>query len=110
MRSRTSSGGGGGLSLAGKLPAFDRPTEYVALVEPGHYTFYHGHIGSTDTRKESMSMRVRVGGQRVRLAAVHGQVVQVAPRVICVGALARFNLNADHLLPLAKKTARDASA
>jgi coenzyme F420-reducing hydrogenase alpha subunit len=36
------------LSLAGNLPIFERDTEYVALVEPGRYPFYHGHIGSTD--------------------------------------------------------------
>ena len=36
------------LSLAGKIPPFDRETEYVGLVD-GTYTFYHGDIGSTDT-------------------------------------------------------------
>ena len=35
-------------ALAGKIPAFERPTEYIALVQPNVYTFYHGKIGSTD--------------------------------------------------------------
>ena len=39
------------LSVADKLPAFERDTEYVSLVQknPPTYTFYHGDIGSTDT-------------------------------------------------------------
>ncbi|MCX5637999.1 MAG: nickel-dependent hydrogenase large subunit, partial [Planctomycetota bacterium] len=36
--------------VAGKLPAFERPTEYISLVQkkPPTYTFYHGDITSND--------------------------------------------------------------
>ena len=94
------------LSLAGKLPAFDRPTEYVALVDPGHYTFYHGEIGSTDAKTP---MPVRTFEQ-----AVNEYVSPQSTAKWCkwhresymAGALARFNLNADFLHPMAKETAK----
>ncbi len=93
------------LSLAGKLPAFERPTEYVALVDPGHYTFYHGQIGSTDG--DPMPVRQFE-------AAVNEYVTPQSTAKWCrwhrdsymVGALARYNLNANYLLPLAKGTAK----
>ncbi|MDP2990621.1 MAG: Ni/Fe hydrogenase subunit alpha [Kiritimatiellota bacterium] len=93
------------LSLAGKLPDFKRDTEYVALVEPGNYTFYHGLIGSTDT-----STPVPV---RQFESVVNEYVSPQSTAKWCkwhrdayaVGALARFNLNASFLRPLAKKTA-----
>ena len=34
--------------LVGELPDFERETEYVALVNPPSYPFYHGKIGSSD--------------------------------------------------------------
>jgi coenzyme F420-reducing hydrogenase alpha subunit len=93
------------LSLADKLPAFERDTEYVALVEPGVYTFYHGAIGSTDTPDkvdihnfESVANEYVTPQSTAKWAKWHRDSY-------AVGALARFNLNADHLLPLAKKTA-----
>jgi len=94
------------LAQAHRLPRFERPTEYVALTGAGYYTFYHGQIGSTDTD---------------RLVAVN-QFESVANEYVCaqstakwtrwhrdsyaVGALARYNLNADRLLPMAKEAAR----
>jgi sulfhydrogenase subunit alpha len=94
------------LSLAGKLPVFDRATEYIALVNPGEYSFYHGNIGSTDT-KETVPV------QKFESVA-NEYVVQQSTAKWCkwhrdsymCGALARFNLNADDLLPLAKATAK----
>ena len=93
------------LSLAGKLPAFERPTEYVGLVQPGHYSFYHGDIGTTDGKP------LPVGQFE---AAVNEYVSPQSTAKWCkwhrdsylVGALARYNLNADHLHPLAKETAK----
>jgi sulfhydrogenase subunit alpha len=94
------------LSLAGKLPALDRPTEYVALVDPGHYTFYHGGIGSTDA-KDLLPVRQFE-------SAVNEYVSPQSTAKWCkwhresymAGALARFNLNAEHLHPMAKETAK----
>ncbi len=94
------------LSLAGKIPAFERPTEYVALADPGHYSFYHGAIGSTDV-KETLPVREFE-------SAVNEYVSPQSTAKWCkwhrdsymAGALARFNLAAEHLLPLAKETAQ----
>ncbi|MFH0952797.1 MAG: Ni/Fe hydrogenase subunit alpha [Verrucomicrobiota bacterium] len=94
------------LSLAGKLPAFDRPTEYVALVDPGHYSFYHGRIGSTDT-KETVPVQAfeSVSNEYVSSQSTAKWCKWHRESYMC-GALARFNLNADHLHPLAKETAK----
>jgi sulfhydrogenase subunit alpha len=93
------------LSLADKLPAFERDTEYIALVEPGMYTFYHGSIGSTDTPDlvdvhdfESVANEYVSRQSTAKWTRWHRDSY-------AVGALARYNLNADHLLPLARKTA-----
>jgi sulfhydrogenase subunit alpha len=94
------------LSLADKLPAFDRETEYISLVDDGAYTFYHGGIGSTDT-DEVVPVRQF---ERVVNEYVTPQSTAKWARwhrdSYAVGALARFNLNADGLLPLAKATAQ----
>jgi len=94
------------LSLAGNLPAFERETEYVALVKQGIYTFYHGDIGSTDIDKavdihdfESVTNEYVSGQSTAKWTKWHRDSY-------AVGALARYNLNADSLLPLAAKTAK----
>jgi len=93
------------LSVADHLPPFDRDTEYIALVDDGTYTFYHGEIGSTDT-DEVVPLHEF---ERVVNEYVSPQSTAKWARwhrdSYAVGALARFNLNADHLLPLAKATA-----
>ena len=93
------------LSLAGNLPAFERETEYIALVEPDVYTFYHGNIGSTDTSEtvdihdfESVVNEYVSPQSTAKWAKWHRESY-------AVGALARYNLNADLLLPKALKTA-----
>lgn len=92
-------------SLTDKLPAFSRDTEYIALVNPPTYPFYHGRIGSTDT-DERVDVR--------EFESVVNEYVspQSTAKWTCwhresyaVGALARFNLNAQHLLPLATEVA-----
>lgn len=94
------------LSLADKIPAFDRDTEYIALVQPGTYTFYHGDIGSTDT-KETVPIH--------QFESVVNEYVSPQSTAkwtrwhrdsYAVGSLARYKLNADYLHPLAKETAR----
>lgn len=92
-------------ALAGKLPAFDRPTEYVALVQPGVYTFYHGEIGTTDAPEKLPVSRF----EEVANEYVNGQSTAKWTRwhrdSYNVGSLARFNLNHKHLHPLATNTA-----
>jgi len=94
------------LSLADKIPAFDRPTEYIALVHPQTYSFYHGNIGSTDTTEiidihefESVANEYVSPQSTAKWTKWHRDSY-------AVGALARFNLNADYLMPLAAKTAK----
>ncbi|MFC1861516.1 Ni/Fe hydrogenase subunit alpha [Chloroflexota bacterium] len=94
------------MSLAGNLPNFERDTEYIALVEPGRYPFYHGHIGSTDIPEmvdihdfESVVNEYISPQSTAKWTKWHRDSY-------AVGALARFNLNSDHLLPLSAKTAK----
>jgi coenzyme F420-reducing hydrogenase alpha subunit len=91
--------------LADGLPEFERDTEYVALVNPPTYPFYHGEIGSTD-----IDTPVPVEGyEGVVNEYVHPQSTakwcKWHRKSYAVGALARFNLNADYLQPLAAATA-----
>ena len=91
--------------LAGGLPAFDRDTEYISLVNPPTYPFYHGEIGSTDT-DEQIPVQ---GFEQVVNEYVHPQSTAKWCKwhraSYAVGALARFNLNAEYLQPMAAETA-----
>ena len=92
-------------SVAGGLPDFDRETEYIALVHPEDYTFYHGSIGSTDTDElVGVDEFERVVNEYVSPQST-AKWTRWHRDSYAVGALARFNLNADLLLPLAKATA-----
>lgn len=93
------------LSLAPKLPAFDRPTEYVALKAPGTYSLYHGPIGSTDTA-ETVPVRQfeRVVNEYVTAQST-AKWCKWHRASYAVGSLARFNLGADYLHPMAAATA-----
>ena len=94
------------LSLAGKLPSFDRDTEYIALKQPDHYTFYHGDIASTDT-DETVPVQEfeRVVNEYV-LPQSTAKWCKWHRDSYAVGSLARFNLNAEHLLPMAVDAAK----
>ncbi len=93
------------LALAGKLPKFDRPTEYIALVNDDEYTFYHGDIGSTDTDElVSVQEFERVANEYVSPQST-AKWTKWHRDAYAVGALARFNLNADKLLPMAREVA-----
>jgi coenzyme F420-reducing hydrogenase alpha subunit len=94
------------LSVAEKLPAFERETEYVSLKQdkPPTYTFYHGDIASTDghTAKvadwESVANEYVVGQSTAKWAKWNRDSY-------AVGALARFNNNAELISPLGKAVA-----
>ena len=94
------------LSLAGNIPNFERQTENIALVQPETYTFYHGNIGSTDTDEivdihnfESVANEYVCPQSTAKWTRWHRDSY-------LVGALARFNLNAEYLLPMASRTAK----
>ena len=93
------------LSLAGGLPNFNRDTEYIALVNPPTYPFYHGSIGSTDTEEivpvqefERVVNEYVVPQSTAKWTRWHRDAYNV-------GALARYNLNSEHLQPLAVEVA-----
>jgi coenzyme F420-reducing hydrogenase alpha subunit len=92
------------LSVAGNLPAFERDTEYVSLVQkkPPTYTFYHGDVASQDAKSavpvskwESVANEYVVPQSTAKYAKWHRDAY-------AVGALARFNNNAELLSPLAQ--------
>jgi coenzyme F420-reducing hydrogenase alpha subunit len=94
------------LSLADKLPAFDRETEYIALKHPDYYTFYHGDIASTDTdEKVPVQEFERVVNEYVSPQST-AKWCKWHRDSYAVGSLARFNLNAEQLLPMAADTAK----
>ncbi len=94
------------LSLADKLPAFTRDTEYIALKTKDVYSFYHGGIASTDVpeitdihRFESVVNEYVSPQSTAKWTKWHRDAYMV-------GALARFNVNADLLLPEAQAVAK----
>lgn len=94
------------LSVADKIPAFERDTEYIALTDPNIYTFYDGLINSTDTDDmvdpndfESVANEYVSQQSTAKWTKWHRESY-------AVGALARFNLNAAQLMPLATKVAK----
>jgi coenzyme F420-reducing hydrogenase alpha subunit len=93
-------------SVADKLPRFQRDTEYVALKQSGIYSFYHGSIASSDTKGvvdihqfESVVNEYVSPQSTAKWCKWHRESY-------AVGALARFNINAELLLPRAKDLAK----
>ncbi|HYL80062.1 MAG TPA: nickel-dependent hydrogenase large subunit, partial [Candidatus Acidoferrum sp.] len=92
------------LDNAGALPAFTRETEYVALVADDEYALYGGVIGSSDTGRhpvedyESLVNEYVVPYSTAKFTRHHRESYMV-------GALARFNLSARLLRPLASQWA-----
>lgn len=96
------------LSVAGGLPKFERPTEYVALkqTKSPRYAFYHGEIASTD---QDATVAIN-DWKTVANEFVSDQSTSKWAKwhrdSYAVGALARFNINADLLSPTAKVVAQ----
>ncbi len=96
------------LSVAENIPDFQRDTEYVSLATiPPSYTLYHGNITSTDNNGKSVSVSE---WQDVANEYVIDQSTAKWTKwnrdAYAVGALARFNNNADHLTDGAKAVAK----
>jgi coenzyme F420-reducing hydrogenase alpha subunit len=88
------------------FPEFERPTEYVALVsDDGAYPLLSGDIGSTDGVRLAKREYRRATNEKVvpHSSAKHTSLSRDA---YAVGALARFNLNHEELLPRAREAAR----
>ncbi len=91
-------------SRAGNFPPFERDTEYIALVAEDEYPFYDGLLGSTDGGPWPVADYRQVINEYVvpHSTAKHAKHNRDS---YMVGALARFNLNSQRLLPLAAKLA-----
>jgi len=93
-------------SVADKLPAFERETEYIALSTPKEYAFYDGDLTSTDTgtlkdykKYQEITNEYLVPQSTAKYAKHHRDSYMV-------GALARFNLNSKQLHPAAQDVAK----
>ncbi len=96
------------LSAAGNIPVFERDTEYVSLKQdnPATYTFYHGDITSTDyDGTVKINDWKSVANEYVNDQSTAKWTKWNRPSY-AVGALARFNNNAELLSPLAKDVAK----
>ncbi len=89
-------------ATASKLPDFSRETEFIALTSPDEYAFYDGKIGSTDTGTAPTNEYLSYTNEYVVPLSTAKRAKHVRDSYM-VGALARFNLNADKLSPLAKQ-------
>ena len=88
------------LANAGALPNFSRETEYIALVNDDHYALYDGDIGSTDTGRHPVDDYESITNEFV-VPQSTAKYTRHARDSYFAGALARFNLNAGMLHPLA---------
>jgi coenzyme F420-reducing hydrogenase alpha subunit len=93
------------LSLADKLPAFERDTEYISLKNPDYYTFYDGKIVSTDVDQEIDVHEFESVANEYVSPQSTAKWTKWHRDSFAVGALARFNNNAEQLLPLARSIA-----
>jgi len=97
---------------AESIPQFERQTEYVSLKQnlPPEYTFYHGDITSTDSNGQTVPVE---NWQQAANEYVNEQSTAKWTKwhrdAYAVGALARFNNNAELLVPQAKATAKSFS-
>jgi len=87
-----------------KLPNFTRETEYIALTTTDEYALYDGIIGSTDTGTHSLEEYESIANEFV-VPQSTAKYCKHNRESYMVGALARFNLNADLLSPSAKDLA-----
>ncbi|HBE95393.1 MAG TPA: Ni/Fe hydrogenase subunit alpha [Desulfovibrio sp.] len=92
-------------SLAGKIPAFERKTEYVALVSPTDYALYWGEIGSSLDERHPVRDYKSVTREYCVPQSTAKWTKNMAESYM-VGALARFNLNAEKLTPGAAAAAK----
>lgn len=92
-------------SLSDRIPAFSRETEYIALRSDQEYALYHGQIGSSDGGTWALGQYKEITNE---FCVPHSTAKYTKHNrdSYMVGALARFNLNADKLTPGAKATAK----
>jgi sulfhydrogenase subunit alpha len=89
-----------------KFPDFVRETEYIALKDPKEYAFISGQIGSSDAGVTPLTNYLNVTNE---FCVPHSTAKYTKNKrdSYMVGALSRFNLNHDQLLPRAKQAAKE---
>lgn len=89
------------------FPSFERDTEYVALVsDDSEYPLLMGDVGSTDGVRMQKKDYRKITNEFV-VAHSSAKHTKLSRESYAVGALARFNLNADKLHPRAKEVAAE---
>jgi len=96
------------LSVAGNIPKFERPTEYISLKQtnPPTYTFYHGEIASTDQKGTVAVNDWKTVANEYVSDQSTAKWTKWHRDSYAVGALARFNNNAESLSPTAQAVAK----
>ncbi|MBN1360141.1 MAG: Ni/Fe hydrogenase subunit alpha [Sedimentisphaerales bacterium] len=96
------------LSVADNLPDFTRETEYISLKQddPRTYTFYHGEIASTDYDGTVAINDWKTVANEYVVDQSTAKWTKWHRDSYAVGALARFNNNAELLSPTAKAVAK----
>jgi coenzyme F420-reducing hydrogenase alpha subunit len=96
-----------GLSHYFKFPEFKRDTEYVALVsDDDEYPLLTGDIGSTDGIRMHKKDYREITNEFI-VPHSSAKRTKLSRKSYAVGALARFNLNAEKLHPAAKEVAAE---
>lgn len=91
-------------SLAGKIPVFERETEYISVSEPGAYAFYNGEIKSSDSGDIPVQDYLRVTNEFI-VPHSSGKHARFNRSSYMVGALARFNNSHAQLTAAARAVA-----
>ncbi|MFA5138485.1 MAG: Ni/Fe hydrogenase subunit alpha [Elusimicrobiota bacterium] len=97
------------LAVAGNIPAFDRPTEYIALSSDDAYALYDGQIQSVLPDGKKQRYPVKDYRKVTNETVVPASTAKYSSNKLdsyAVGALARFNNNYDKLNPQAKDAAK----
>ncbi len=99
------------LSLRDKIPDFERPSEYISLSDKNNYAIYDGVIQSTYVDKLDciennypLADYLSVTNEYISQWSTAKYCKNIKPSYM-VGALSRFNNNAQYLHPRAKQVA-----
>jgi sulfhydrogenase subunit alpha len=88
------------------IPDFVRETEYIALKDKSEYAFIHGDIASSDAGITPLENYLDVTNEFC-VPWSTAKYARNKRESYMVGALSRFNLNYDQLLPSAKAAAKE---
>jgi coenzyme F420-reducing hydrogenase alpha subunit len=87
-----------------KIPDFNRETEYIALKDDNEYAFISGQIASSDAGITPVENYLKVTNEFC-VPQSTAKYTKNKRESYMVGALSRFNINHEKLLPMAKRAA-----